>query len=321
MLLKPRLSSPSASTISSAATAPRTKTPTTGTSLDRYAPDTKEREAEADALAADLVQSLSEALLLLDQQWVQQQQQQPQQQPGPGSDIYSPSEGADSIEAEALRRARRKSLWKELGLPLLSAGGNTLGQAGAGADAGLPQAGNAGKTAGKPAENTAGEPAAAGPAALASVGVAGVGEGDASDASERAEAAVSAVEETGRQSLRGDGGQPYMIVTAAVAATATETTAEGFQDANWEALGSRGLAAEEPFSAFGDGGAGGGVVAAAACAEGGGGGEDFLKIDSVWVNIALTFVCVVCAGLAAGLTMGLLSIEPLEMAIKQRSGE
>lgn len=48
---------------------------------------------------------------------------------------------------------------------------------------------------------------------------------------------------------------------------------------------------------------------------------DFLKIDSTWVNIALTFVCVVCAGLAAGLTMGLVSIEPLEMAIKQRSGE
>ncbi|CAM9289328.1 unnamed protein product, partial [Hapterophycus canaliculatus] len=33
----------------------------------------------------------------------------------------------------------------------------------------------------------------------------------------------------------------------------------------------------------------------------------------------MTVVCVVCAGLAAGLTMGLLSIEPLEMAIKQRS--
>lgn len=52
-----------------------------------------------------------------------------------------------------------------------------------------------------------------------------------------------------------------------------------------------------------------------------GGEEDFLEIDSVWMNVSLTFVCVVCAGLAAGLTMGLVSIEPLEMAIKQRSGE
>ncbi|CAN0446263.1 unnamed protein product, partial [Ectocarpus sp. 12 AP-2014] len=48
--------------------------------------------------------------------------------------------------------------------------------------------------------------------------------------------------------------------------------------------------------------------------------EDFLQIESTWVNIVMTSVCVVCAGLAAGLTMGLLSIEPLEMAIKQRSG-
>lgn len=51
------------------------------------------------------------------------------------------------------------------------------------------------------------------------------------------------------------------------------------------------------------------------------GEEDFLKIESTWLNVALTMVCVVCAGLAAGLTMGLLSIEPLEMAIKQRSGK
>lgn len=51
------------------------------------------------------------------------------------------------------------------------------------------------------------------------------------------------------------------------------------------------------------------------------GEEDFLEIESTWVNIVLTGVCVVCAGLAAGLTMGLLSIEPLEMAIKQRSGK
>ena len=51
------------------------------------------------------------------------------------------------------------------------------------------------------------------------------------------------------------------------------------------------------------------------------GEEDFLKIESTWLNVVLTGVCVVCAGLAAGLTMGLLSIEPLEMAIKQRSGK
>lgn len=51
------------------------------------------------------------------------------------------------------------------------------------------------------------------------------------------------------------------------------------------------------------------------------GEEDFLKIESKWVNVVFTMICVVCAGLAAGLTMGLLSIEPLEMAIKQRSGE
>lgn len=51
------------------------------------------------------------------------------------------------------------------------------------------------------------------------------------------------------------------------------------------------------------------------------GEEDFLQIESTWVNIVMTSVCVVCAGLAAGLTMGLLSIEPLEMAIKQRSGK
>lgn len=51
------------------------------------------------------------------------------------------------------------------------------------------------------------------------------------------------------------------------------------------------------------------------------GEEDFLKIESTWLNMVLTAICVVCAGLAAGLTMGLLSIEPLEMAIKQRSGK
>ncbi|CAM9304663.1 unnamed protein product [Chrysoparadoxa australica] len=42
--------------------------------------------------------------------------------------------------------------------------------------------------------------------------------------------------------------------------------------------------------------------------------------ESVWVNLLGAGVCVCCAALAAGLTMGLLSIEPLEMAIKQKSG-
>lgn len=66
----------------------------------------------------------------------------------------------------------------------------------------------------------------------------------------------------------------------------------------------------------------GAPVLGADCVGGeGGGGEDFLQIGSAWVNIVLTAVCVVCAGLAAGLTMGLVSIEPLEMAIKQRSGK
>ncbi|CAM9889794.1 unnamed protein product, partial [Phaeothamnion confervicola] len=39
-----------------------------------------------------------------------------------------------------------------------------------------------------------------------------------------------------------------------------------------------------------------------------------------WLNAVLAAVCVGCAALAAGLTMGLLSLEPLEMAIKLRSG-
>ncbi|CAM9843560.1 unnamed protein product [Choristocarpus tenellus] len=57
-------------------------------------------------------------------------------------------------------------------------------------------------------------------------------------------------------------------------------------------------------------------------ASGGGeeGGDDFLKIESKWLNIVLVAVCTLCAGFAAGLTMGLVSIDPLEMAIKLRSG-
>lgn len=64
-----------------------------------------------------------------------------------------------------------------------------------------------------------------------------------------------------------------------------------------------------------------GVISLAECEEVGAGAEDFLQIESTWLNLVMTVVCVTCAGLAAGLTMGLLSIEPLEMAIKQRSGE
>lgn len=70
---------------------------------------------------------------------------------------------------------------------------------------------------------------------------------------------------------------------------------------------------------FEEEGAGLGLAGSAGALEFG--EEDFLQIESTWVNIVMTSVCVVCAGLAAGLTMGLLSIEPLEMAIKQRSGK
>ena len=287
------------------------------------------------------MQSLSEVLLLLDRQWTQRKQQQQQQQLGAG--IYSPPRATAGV-FETVAVARRKSLWQELGLPLLAEeqeeeeegapGAAPL----AGADAGSSTPADAGeenKPLGAPAgvegasffepDGAVGAAAAGSAAAAAAVaGVAAVGDGDTSGASVTAVAsAAAAMEGAGRQRLRGDGGQSGDAMTAASAAVAAavEMMAERFQKS--EALGSRGLAAEEPLPAFegGGGGGGGGVVAAAACAEGGGGEEDFLKIDSLWVNIALTFVCVVCAGLAAGLTMGLLSIEPLEMAIKQRSGE
>lgn len=342
MILKPR---PSASRASTTARTPTTTTTTrtaattataTATASSRPYSDTlssEEHEVEADALAADLVQSLSEELLLLllDRQWTQQQQQQ-------GTGVYSPPQANGGFETVAA--ARRKSLWLELGLPLpteqeeeeeeeAGARGAAAAFVGADADAGSATPSDAGNE-----EHPAGVPAdvegvslfepdgAVGAAAAGSAVVAGavaVGEGDTSGASVTAVASAAAVEEAGRQRLRGDGGQPGDAMTAAAA---VKTMAEGFPEEKWEALGSRGLAAEEPLPAFGGGGGSGGVVAAAAaCAEGGGGEEDFLKIESLWVNIALTFVCVVCAGLAAGLTMGLLSIEPLEMAIKQRSGE
>ncbi|KAG5193132.1 hypothetical protein JKP88DRAFT_346455 [Tribonema minus] len=47
---------------------------------------------------------------------------------------------------------------------------------------------------------------------------------------------------------------------------------------------------------------------------------DALKIEGLVPNLICILVLITCAGLAAGLTTGLLSIEPLEMAIKQRSG-
>lgn len=99
----------------------------------------------------------------------------------------------------------------------------------------------------------------------------------------------------------------------AVGAAAAAAAAEGGR-------GGRTLLAGAPAAAAA---AGQGGSLAAECAEAVGtvGEEDFLKIESKWLNVVLTMVCVVCAGLAAGLTMGLLSIEPLEMAIKQRSGK
>ena len=48
--------------------------------------------------------------------------------------------------------------------------------------------------------------------------------------------------------------------------------------------------------------------------------ESFFQIKNKWVHIGMTSLCTLCAGHAAGL-MGLISIEPLEMAIKLRSGE
>ena len=290
--MKPRHSSPSAFTTATptiAATAKRS----TQTDLDRFdsgAYSSEEREAEADALAADLVQSLSEVLLLQDRRWRPQQHagtdtESPphgteKKSPPRETDASSLPQGTGVVEAEAA--AWRNSLWKELGGPLFFD------------DALVGATESAGALTG----------AAAG------------ADSDTLAATMALPAALTA-ERGGRQSLRGDG-VTQGDAMAAAAAMAGKVMAEGFPGENREALGSRVLVAEEPVPDFVEEG---GVVAAA-CAESGGGGEaDFLKIDSVWMNIALTFVCVVCAGLAAGLTMGLLSIEPLEMAIKQRSGE
>jgi hypothetical protein len=38
------------------------------------------------------------------------------------------------------------------------------------------------------------------------------------------------------------------------------------------------------------------------------------------VNLCVAFACVLCAAMAAGLTIGLMSIDPLELEIKQRVG-
>jgi hypothetical protein len=45
---------------------------------------------------------------------------------------------------------------------------------------------------------------------------------------------------------------------------------------------------------------------------------DLLKIEGLVPNIICIIILIICAAMAAGLTTGLLSIEPLEMAIKQR---
>ncbi len=54
------------------------------------------------------------------------------------------------------------------------------------------------------------------------------------------------------------------------------------------------------------------------------GGEDLepstMLGSSKWINAVCAVICIVCAATAAGLTMGFVSIDPLEMEIKQRSG-
>ena len=42
--------------------------------------------------------------------------------------------------------------------------------------------------------------------------------------------------------------------------------------------------------------------------------------DNFGLNLALVFVCIVCAALASGLTQGLLSLDHTELEIKLRSG-
>jgi CBS domain containing-hemolysin-like protein len=45
-----------------------------------------------------------------------------------------------------------------------------------------------------------------------------------------------------------------------------------------------------------------------------------LSTRAIWLNVLMSLVCVCVAALAAGLTMGMLSIEPLSLMIKMRCG-
>lgn len=49
-------------------------------------------------------------------------------------------------------------------------------------------------------------------------------------------------------------------------------------------------------------------------------GVDELSTYAIWFNVIMSLVCVCVAALAAGLTMGMLSIEPLSLMIKMRCG-
>lgn len=60
------------------------------------------------------------------------------------------------------------------------------------------------------------------------------------------------------------------------------------------------------------------VLSDCACADADEG--DFVHLKGFWPNFACIILCLCCAAMAAGLTTGLVSIEPLEMAVKLRSG-
>jgi Cyclin M transmembrane N-terminal domain len=49
--------------------------------------------------------------------------------------------------------------------------------------------------------------------------------------------------------------------------------------------------------------------------------KDPLRIEAVWPNVIMVVILLTCAATAAGLTVGMLSIEPLECVIKMRSGD
>jgi Cyclin M transmembrane N-terminal domain len=50
------------------------------------------------------------------------------------------------------------------------------------------------------------------------------------------------------------------------------------------------------------------------------GKKDPLRIEAIWPNVIMVMILITCAATAAGLTVGMLSIEPLECVIKMRSG-